>query len=160
MNFKHIKTKTIKITLISPQPATSLVTTAAGCIFVLHTLIQCSPADSKSGGDSLRVYERTHYPVVMVFTRWSLNHQLILVAEVCVVYFRPLPNRVIPKKWNSAAVLAIPKSRQGAQIHKYRPMNLACIFCKCLEKLARTQVFMHLTWYGSPRGILKGGLCF
>ena len=68
----------------------------------------------------------------------------ILAGPITALFRESLGSAVLPGDWRKAVVVAIHKSGSRQKADNYRPVSLTSVLCKCLERLIRKQISLHL----------------
>ena len=71
-----------------------------------------------------------------------------LTNPVTQLFAQSLRTGELPSDWRTATVVALHKSGSKQRVENYRPVSLTSIFIKCLERIVRRQVCLHLTTHG------------
>ena len=87
----------------------------------------------------------------------------IIVGPLVELFQASLEEGVLPVDWKTAVVVAIHKGGTETDVKHYRPVSLTSILCKCMEKLIRTHVCIHLQQHAllnsAQHGFMKNRSC-
>ena len=68
-----------------------------------------------------------------------------LISPVTQLFAQSLSTGVLPNDWRTATVVAIHKMGSKQRVENYRPVSLTSVFSKCLERIVRRHICLHLT---------------
>ena len=97
------------------------------------------------------IYELSPYSAAgpdCVASLLLVNCATEIAPVLLIIFSHSLSHGVIPKSWKRVAIIPIYKSGNKTVPSNYRPISLASVICKVLERIIRKQVFPSLTKRG------------